>query len=145
MIDTQQYQEYIECTFNGFCKTVLYHAAINACRDLRRKQQHEVSLDYLREYHIEPTTTDEYFVVYDVPTVFSVRGETVIVESELLAKALLRLPEKRREILFLRFYLEYSDIEIGKMIGRCRSSINRRKNYALRLLRKEMEALQNEE
>jgi len=145
MNDTQQYREYIECTFNGFCKTVLYHAAINAYKDLQRKQQHEVSLDYLREYHIEPTTTDEYFVIYDVPTVFSVRGETVIVESELLAKALLRLPEKRREILFLRFYLGYSDIEIGKLLGRCRSSINRRKNYALRLLRKEMEALQNEE
>ena len=145
MNDTQQYREYIECTFNGFCKTVLYHAAINAYRDLQRKQQHEVSLDYLREYHIEPTTTDEYFVVYDEPTAFSVRGETVIVESELLAKALLRLPEKRREILFLRFYLGYSDIEIGKLLGRCRSSINRRKNYAPRLLRKEMEALQNEE
>ncbi len=30
------------------------------------------------------------------------------------------LPEKRREILLLRFYLGYSDIEIGKMFGRCR-------------------------
>lgn len=103
-----------------------------------------MSLDYLRELHIEPTSTDEYFVVYDVPTVFSVRGETVIVESEMLATALLCLPEKRREILLLRFYLGYSDIEIGKMFGRCRSTVNRRKNVALRLLRKEMEALQNE-
>lgn len=145
MINTEQYRKHIECTFNGFCKTVLYHAAINACRDLQRKQQHEVSLDYLREYDIEPTSTDEYFVVYDEPTAFSVCGETVIVESELLAKALLRLSEERREILFLRFYLGYSDIEIGEMIGRCRSSVNRRKNYALRLLRKEMEALQNDE
>ncbi len=145
MTYTEQYREHIECTFNGFCKTVLYYAVINAYRDLRRKQQYEVSLDYLREYDIEPTSTDEYFVVYDEPTAFSVCGETVIVESELLARALLRLPEKRREILFLRFYLGYSDIEIGKMIGRCRSSVNRRKNYALRLLRKEMEALQNEE
>ena len=134
MTYTEQYREYIECTFNGFCKTVLYHAALNAYQDLRRKQQHEVSLDYLRELHIEPTSTDEYFVVYDVPTAFSVRGKKVIVESEMLATALLRLPEKRREILFLRFYLGYSDIEIGKMIGRCRSSVNRRKNYALRLL-----------
>ena len=144
MTYTEQYREHIECTFNSFCKTVLYHAAINAYRDLQRKQQHEVSLDYLREYDIEPACTDEYFVVYDEPTAFSVCGETIIVESELLAKALLRLSEKRREILFLRFYLGYSDIEIGKMLGRCRSSINRRKNYALRLLRKEMEALQSE-
>lgn len=97
MFGTQQYREYIKCTFNGFCKTVLYRAALNEYRALKRKQQHEVSFDYLRE------------------------------------------------ILFLRFYLGYSDIEIGKMFGRCRSSINRRKNYALRLLQKEMEALQNEE
>lgn len=96
MIDIKQYREHIEYTFNGFCNTVLYNATINAYRDLQRKQQHEVSLDYLREYDIEPTSTDEYFVIDDEPTAFSVRGETVIVESELLAKALLRLPEKRR-------------------------------------------------
>ncbi len=110
MTYTEQYREHIECTFNGFCKTVLYHAAINDYRDLRRKQQHEVSLDYLREYDFEPISTDKYFVAHDEPTAFSVCGETVIVESELLAKALLRLPEKGREILFLRFYLGCSDI-----------------------------------
>lgn len=60
-----------------------------------------MSLDYLREFDFEPiATTDEYFVKYDVPTVFAVRGKKVIVESELLAASLLRLPEKRREVLF---------------------------------------------
>ena len=50
-----------------------------------------MSLDYLREFDFEPvTTTDEYFVKYDVPTAFTVRGKTVIVESEQLAAALLR-------------------------------------------------------
>ena len=145
MFDTQQYREYIECTFNGFCKTVLYHAALNEYRALKRKQQHEVPFDYLREYHIEPTTTDEYFIVYDLPTAFSVHGKTVIVESELLAKALLRLPEERREILFLRYYLGYSDTEIGRLFGVCRSTIFHRRKIALLLLRKEMDALENEE
>ena len=82
---------------------------------------------------------------YDVPTAFTVRGETVIVESEQLAAALLRLPEKRREVLFLRYYLGYSDTEIGRLFGVCRSTIFHRRKRALRLLRKEMEALENEQ
>ena len=146
MMNSEQYREHIERTFNAFCKIVLYHAALNAYKKIRKKQQFEVSLDYLREFDFEPiATTDEYFVKYDVPTAFTVRGDSVIVESEQLAAALLRLPGKRREVLFLRYYLGYSDEEIGKICGISRSAVFRRRKIALRLLRKEMEALENEE
>lgn len=146
MWTTQQYREHIEYTFNAFCKIVLYHAALNAYKKIRKKQQVEVSLDYLREFDFEPvTTTDEYFVKYDVPTAFTVRGETVIVESEQLAAALLHLPKKRREVLFLRYYFGYSDTEIGRLFGVCRSTIFHRRKRALRFIRKEMEALEDEE
>ena len=62
-----------------------------------------------------------------VPTTFTVRGKTVIVESEQLAAALSRLPEKRREVLLLWYYLGYSDEEIGKMCGISRSAVFRRR------------------
>ena len=146
MRNSEQYREHIERTFNAFCKIVLYHAALGVYKKLRKKQQFEVSLDYLREFDFEPvTTTDEYFVKYDVPTVFTVRGKTVIVESEQLAAALLRLPEKRQEVLLLRYYLGYSDEEIGKMCGISRSAVFRRRKKALHLMRKELEAFENEE
>ena len=145
MMNSEQYREHIERTFNAFCKIVLYHAALGVYKKLRKKQQFEVSLDYLREFDFEPaTSTDEYFVKYDVPTVFTVLGKTVIVESEQLAAALSRLPEKWREVLLLWYYLGYSDTEIGRLFGVCRSTIFHRRKRALRLLRKEMEALENE-
>ena len=146
MMNSEQYQEHIERTFNAFCKIVLYHSALGVYKKIRRKQQFEVSLDHLREFDFEPvTTTDEYFMKYDMPTTFIIRGKTVIVESELLAAAFSRLPETRREVLFLRYYLGYSDEEISKMCGISRSAVFRRRKIALRLLRKEMEALENEE
>ena len=145
MMNSEQYREHIERTFNTFCKIVLYHAALGAYKKIRKKQQFEVSLDYLREFDFEPvTTTDERFVKYDMPTTFIVRGKAVIVESELLAAALLRLPEKRREVLFLRYYLGYSDTEIGRLFGVCRSTIFHRRKRALCFIRKEMEMLENE-
>ena len=146
MRNSEQYREHIERTFNAFCKIVLYHAALGAYKKIRKKQQFEVSLDYLCEFDFEPvTTTDEYFVKYDVTTTFTVRGKTVVVESEQLAAALMNLPEKRREVLFLWYYLGYSDEEIGEMFGVCRSTIFRRRKKALHLMRKEMEAFEIEE
>ena len=46
-MNNEQYREHIERTFNAFCKMVLYHAALNAYKKIRKKQQFEVSLDYL--------------------------------------------------------------------------------------------------
>ena len=61
----------------------------------KKCKQFEISLDYLHEFNFEPvTTTDEHFVKYDEPIAFIVRGKTVIVESDTLAAALLRLPKK---------------------------------------------------
>lgn len=146
MMNNEQYREHIERTFNAFCKIVLYHSALGVYKKIRRKQQFEVSLDYLREFDFESvTTTDEYFMKCYVPTTFTVRGKTVIVESEQLAAALSRLPEKRREVLLLWYYLGYSDEEIGKMCGISRSAVFRRRKIALRLLRQEVVVLENEE
>ena len=146
MRNSKQYHKHIECTFNAFCKILLYHAALNAYKKIRRKQQFEVSLYYLREFVFESvTTTDEHFMKYDLPTTFTVRRKTVVVKSEQLTAVLLRLPEKRREVLFLWYYLGYTDEEIGKMFGIIRSAVFRRRKIALHLLRKEMKALENEE
>ena len=48
----------------------------------------------------------------------------------------MRLPEKRRDVLFLRYYLFFSDTEIGRLFGVCRSTIFRRRKRSLRFIRK---------
>lgn len=40
---TETYKEHIMYTFNGFCKTVIRFAAINAWRDRSRQRQKEIS------------------------------------------------------------------------------------------------------
>ena len=139
MTYTKAQREHIMFTFHAFCKTVIRNEAINAYRDRQRKQKHEISLDYLQEFQLEPSTTDEYFAVYERPTIFTVREYTVIVASEQLAKSLLKLSDKRREIVILYFYCGYNDAAIGKLYGCCRSTANYQRLTALKQLRKEME------
>ena len=143
---SERFMEHIKYAFNAFCKIVLRHEAINAWRDLKRKEEREISLDYLMsEKHFEPSTMDSYFEKQDKPTVFLVLGKEVIVDDERLAIALSRLPHLRREVLLLYYFLGYRDGAIGRLYECCRSSINRRRNVALKQLRKEWEKLGYEE
>ena len=143
---SEQFMEHIEYAFAAFCKVVLRNAAINAYRDFGRKQKHEVSLDYLMsETFFEPFTTDNYFEKYDKPSVFVVKEQKIVVASKRLADALLRLPEQRRTVLLMYFFLGYTDTEVGNEYGRSRSTANYWKHAALKQLRKEMERLEHEE
>lgn len=143
---SEQFMEHIECAFNAFCKIVLHHEAINAWRDLKRKEEREVSLDYLMsEKYFEPSTMDSYFEKQDKPTIFLVFGKEVIVDNEQLAIALSRLSKLRRETLLLYYFLGYRDEAIGRLYGRCRSTINRRRNVALEQLKKEWKRLEHGE
>ena len=95
--------------------------------------------------YFEPSAMDSYFEKQDKPTIFFVLGKKVIVDDERLAAALSRLPKLRQEVLLLYYFIGYRDEAIGRLYGRCRSTINSRRNVALKQLRKEWGRLEHEE
>ena len=105
-----------------------------------------ISIYYLMsERYFEPSAMDSYFEKQDKPTVLLVLGKEVIVDDERLATALSRLPQLRKEVLLLYYFIGYRDEAIGRLYRRCRSTINSRRNVALKQLRKEWERLKHEE
>lgn len=138
-------KERVECRFAVFCKVVLRNAVCTYFRDLGRKHKREISLEYLTEQtHFEASSTDNYFVGFDTPTNFTVHGQLVTVDNEHLANALLCLPEKRREIILLRYYLHFNDVQIAELYGSLRTTVNYQRQAALKQLRKEMEGMKDE-
>ena len=113
---------------------------------IRLKAWREISFGYLQENtSFAPHSVDEYFVLQDKSTAFAVNGQTVIIDSEKLAKALLCLSERRREIILMRYYLQLRDKQIGALLGKPRTTVNYQKNAALKQLRTEMEKMNDEE
>ena len=47
MTEDEAYKVHIQHSFNAFCKIVIRHAAIDKILNLRRRWEHEGSLDYL--------------------------------------------------------------------------------------------------
>ena len=93
MTEYEAYQEHIRYTHDTYCRIVIRHVPFDAARMLAAKWKREISLEYLTEEKFVPlSTTDEYFQVPDYGETypFSVRGQTILLDSCSLAAALCR-------------------------------------------------------
>lgn len=125
--------------FDAYCKRTLRNERIDYYRQKQHRMKHEVFLSDLEEGLLET-----YFVANDtymLGDIFHVLGHEVKVYDECLAKALHQLPEKKRTVILMSFYLGMSDAEIGRILGGAGSSIHTRRVSALDMLRKLMEEM----
>ena len=130
-----------------YCRIVIRHASFDAARMLAARWKREISLEYLTEEKFVPlSTTDEYFQVPDYGETypFSVRGQTILLDSCSLAAALAGLPEQTQEEIFLYYFQHLTQKEIGEQSGWTRSTIGRHIQLALKRLKEEMEVLPHE-
>ena len=114
MTEYEAYQEHIRYTHDTYCRIVIRHASFDAARLLAARWKREISLEYLTEEKFVPlSTTDEYFQVPDYGETypFSVRGQTIFLDSRSLAAALAELPEQTQEEIFLYLLLPALDAE----------------------------------
>lgn len=142
MTCTEAYKEHIMYTFNGFCKVVIRYAAINAWRDRNRRRQREISFEYLTEEKFYPlNTSDEALKSPYEQYPVTICGQRIILTNGELADALLSLPEKKREVIYLYFFGNYTQREIGEIYGNGKSTVWHHLHSALQMLQEEMEVL----
>ena len=123
--------------FDSFCKKVLRNEVRDHYDEMKRLRSKEVSISELSVHELEQlSTTDEYFFTEQI---FNVLGLDVIVNSESIAAALKNLPQRKRDIILLSYFLELSDGEIGKRLDMIRSTVQYQRTSTLRELKKFME------
>ena len=123
--------------FDSFCKRVLKNEVRNYYKEMERLREKEVSFSELSAQELERlATTDKYF---STEQIFNVLGLDVIVNSESIAAALKNLPERKRDIILLSYFLELSDTEIGKKLNQLRSTVQYQRTSTLKVLKKVME------
>lgn len=69
---------------------------------------------------------------------FNVCGYPVFIQSDRLAEALLDMGAETYSILLLAYCLEFSDREIGVLLGQARSSVQRRRQQSLAELKSKL-------
>ena len=126
-------EQRIQNQFGGFCVRVLKNEANNIHREHARLREREKSLGDLNTPELEQTATvDRYFMDEHV---FEVLGLPVVVAGDLLAEAIAYLPEDKRNVILLSYFLGLSDRKISEQVGISRQAVTRRRNNALKELR----------
>lgn len=128
------YEQRIQNQFGGFCVKVLKNEARYIQREYARRREQEKSLDDLTANELEQTASkDQYF---NDEHVFEVMGIPVVVTGNLLADAIAQLPEKKRNVILLSYFLGMSDREISERMNVVRQTISKRRLVTLNELRK---------
>ena len=135
-------QSRIRKQFDSFCKTLLKNEMIDYERERSYRLKHEVSFSELTQELSRMTNTDEYIVESEV---FRVLDYDVEVKDELIGEALKYLPEKKRNVILLSFFMDMTDTEIAKHMNLVRSTIHHHRVSSLQALKKIMEGIRNEE
>ena len=127
-------EQRIQKQFGSFCTTVLKNEALYIEREESRLKDREKSIDDLDTREIELiSVSDKYFMDEHI---FEVLGLPIVVTGDLLAEALARLPEEKRDVILLSYYLGMTDREIAKRMNVVRQTISKRRLVTLKELRK---------
>ena len=136
-------KERIQHKYDALAKKTLKGAAKNYHIELAKRAAREVSFTDLSERQLAQLfMTDEYESDY---TRFQVSGFDVLVKNELLAEALNALPERKRNIVLMSYFLGMSDAEIGELLNVVRTTVFRHRKSALAKIKQYLEGKADDE
>ncbi len=132
----RQEKEIVRKKFCAYCIKVLHGEALNYLDELKRQREREVSFSELLQKDLDALYL---YDDYELAEKFTVLGKQVSVRDEWISEALKKLPEKKREIILMLYFLDMTEKEIAACLKLVQSTVHYHKDDSLRLLRKVME------
>jgi RNA polymerase sigma factor (sigma-70 family) len=132
----RQEKEIVRKKFCAYCIKVLHGEALNYLDELKRQREREVSFSDLLQKDLDALYL---YDDYELAEKFTVLGKQVSVRDEWISEALKKLPEKKREIILMLYFLDMTEKEIAACLKLVQSTVHYHKDDSLRLLRKLME------
>ncbi len=131
------YEQRVQNQFGGFCTRVLKNEANRIHNEYARQRELEKSLDAVTPEQLEQiAVTDQYF---QDDHVFEVLGKQVVVTGDLLAEAIAKLPDRKRNIILLTYFLGLTDREISKYLNIVHQTVSKNRIRILKELREILE------
>ena len=122
------YEQRIQNQFGAFCVKVLKNEAGYIQREYTRLRDQGKSLGELEQTAV----WDKHFMDEHV---FDVQGLPVVVTGDLLADALAQLPEGKRDVILLSYFLGMTDREISDKLNIVHQTVSKRRLTTLKDLR----------
>ena len=113
----------------------LFHRDIKI-EEMRLQETEVVDVQWVSSDKLDRYSCDSF--------TFSSHGYDLHIDNELVAEAFASLPKDEQSILILRFVLDLTDEEIGRLMGMSRSAVQRHRTSTLKDLRVKLMAFMPE-
>ena len=127
----------VEHQYDTLIKKVLIGEAKNARAELKKRRAYEVNFSDLNQQLFEKIGSCDEGPYENY--LFEINGFDVIIRNELLAEAVTSLPERKRNIILMSYFLDMSDYEIADLLNLVRSTVTYHREDALEKLKRFME------
>ena len=127
--------------FDSFCRKVLREEARDYVQHIAWRSIHEFSLSELSEEQME-----RLYVLDEYPSEaihFDVQGYDVAINNEKLADALTALPDDKRDIVLLAYFLDMNDQEIADKLNMVRRTVQYRRTSSLKEMKQRLEVTED--
>ncbi|MFV0466663.1 MAG: sigma-70 family RNA polymerase sigma factor [Lachnospiraceae bacterium] len=130
---TLQQKEIVRKKFCTYCIKVLHGEALNYLDEMKRLREREVTFSELIPDEWNQLCTYDDFLEKES---FQVLGMNVPINDADISAALKKLPEKKRRIILMLYFLDMTEEEIAECLQLVQSTVHYHKADSLRLLRK---------
>lgn len=123
--------------FDSLCRKVLREESRNIDKQLARRAEKEISFSGLSEQEL-----GQLYTMDDYPsdnTYFDVLDYRIAIKDDRLAEALAGLPEEKRDILLLSYFLDMNDREIAEALNMVQRTVQRRRTSSIQEIKIRME------
>ncbi len=134
---TDLFRKYQEETFDSFCKSVIRHESADAHRELAARAKYETQMSALPVSAMDAFSMEDTYHPYC--RTYNVLGWRILLHSQALGEALQFIIPQHRNIILLHYFLDFSDVEIGRMLGLSTRVVQIRRIATLRRLQELLE------
>lgn len=130
-------EEKIQHQFDSLAKKILAGETMSYIRGIAKAFDKEILFSELGDEEINNLYTVDEF--YSDCYHYDVYGYDICVKNDMLIESLNKLPQKKRDMILLSFFLDMSDREISELLRVVRTTVFRNKKDALKEMKQYMD------
>jgi RNA polymerase sigma factor (sigma-70 family) len=133
---TSEREESIRHCFDAFCKKTVKFKARNLYHERSRRREREIGFADLSERVLDSLFYEDDF---SIGQQYRVLDFDIDVKDDIIVGALDALPEDRRRIVLLSYFIGMNDREIGELLNILRKTVQYRRTSRLKQLKEYLE------
>lgn len=137
-MDFSSHQEHIQHKFDSFCKKVVRNEArTDQTKKQRRRDRERLFSELTVKEYASLAATDDY---PSGQSRFNVAGYVVTVQHGKLAEAIATLPQDKRDVVLLAYFLRMTDEEVASRLNLIRPTVWYKRTCSLQEMKTFMES-----